>query len=82
MNAKEEKAVWLLRKNGAMSGEELRKAINSEPKGWLEWLFMGVRLAKFYRMMSKLEDKGLVRGWYVDKNVRGHVIRERTYCAI
>src|SRR5262245_7375026 len=33
----------------------------------------------FYQMMSRLEDAGLVEGWYTRKVVAGQIIKERRY---
>jgi len=33
----------------------------------------------FYQMMSRLEEAGLVRGWYDQKIVDGQIIKERHY---
>jgi len=33
----------------------------------------------FYQMMARLEDEGLVEGWYVQKVVAGQILRERRY---
>ena len=33
----------------------------------------------FYQMMSRLEEAGLVRGWYDQKVVDGQIIKERHY---
>jgi DNA-binding PadR family transcriptional regulator len=33
----------------------------------------------FYQMMARLEDAGLVRGWYVQQVVAGQILRERRY---
>ena len=33
----------------------------------------------FYQMMSRLEDAGLVEGWYTQKVVAGQIIKERNY---
>lgn len=33
----------------------------------------------FYQMMSRLEEAGLVRGWYHQKIVDGQIIKERHY---
>jgi DNA-binding PadR family transcriptional regulator len=33
----------------------------------------------FYQMMSRLEEAGLVRGWYHQKVVDGQIIKERHY---
>ncbi len=33
----------------------------------------------FYQMMARLEDAGLVEGWYDQKVVEGQIIKERHY---
>ena len=33
----------------------------------------------FYQMMSRLEEGGLVKGWYVEKVIDGQRIKERRY---
>jgi hypothetical protein len=33
----------------------------------------------FYRMMARMEDAGLVEGWYVDLVLGGQVVRQRWY---
>jgi DNA-binding PadR family transcriptional regulator len=33
----------------------------------------------FYQMMARLEDNGLVNGWYDQKIVEGQIIKERRY---
>jgi DNA-binding PadR family transcriptional regulator len=33
----------------------------------------------FYQLMARLEEDGLVEGWYVQKEVAGQMIKERTY---
>ena len=33
----------------------------------------------FYQMMARLEDTGLVKGWYVNKTVKGQIVKERRY---
>jgi len=33
----------------------------------------------FYQMMSRLEDAGLIEGWYTQKVVGGQIIKERRY---
>jgi hypothetical protein len=33
----------------------------------------------FYQMMARLEDGGLVEGWYDQKIVEGQIIKERRY---
>ena len=53
-----------------MSGQELRKRIAKHSK---------MRLPAFYRLMSRLEKAKFVKGWYVQSEVGGQVIRERTY---
>lgn len=41
----------------------------------------GVRrtLAAFYQMMGRLEEAGLVEGWYDQKVIDGQLIKERCY---
>ena len=33
----------------------------------------------FYQMMARLEDAGLIEGWYTQKVVSGQIIKERRY---
>jgi hypothetical protein len=33
----------------------------------------------FYQLMARLEDSGLVKGWYDQKIVEGQIIKERRY---
>jgi DNA-binding PadR family transcriptional regulator len=33
----------------------------------------------FYQLMARLEDDGLVKGWYVEKVIAGQPIKERHY---
>lgn len=42
---------------------------------------VGVRrtVAAFYQLMARLEDAGLVEGWYDQKIIRGQIIKERRY---
>jgi DNA-binding PadR family transcriptional regulator len=35
--------------------------------------------AAFYQMMARLEEAGLVEGWYDQKVVEGQIIKERRY---
>ena len=56
---------------GTNCGRDLRDALKRA----------GVRLSgpAFYQMMSRLEDGGLVRGWYDQHVVDGQIIRKRCY---
>ncbi|QDT94151.1 hypothetical protein [Gimesia algae] len=36
-------------------------------------------LAAFYQLMSRLEESGMVKGWYESKHVEGVTIKERRY---
>ena len=51
----------------------------SEVRGELEKL--GTRKAgpAFYRLMARLEEAGLVRGWYEQEVIDGQIFRERAY---
>jgi DNA-binding PadR family transcriptional regulator len=33
----------------------------------------------FYQMMARLEDSGLVKGWYDQRIIEGQIIKERRY---
>ena len=33
----------------------------------------------FYQLMSRMEDAGVVKGWYQQEIVKGQIIRERNY---
>lgn len=33
----------------------------------------------FYQMMARLEDAGLVNGWYQQKEIDGQIVKERWY---
>jgi DNA-binding PadR family transcriptional regulator len=52
-------------------GRELRDALAA----------YGVRRSApaFYQMMARLEDAGLVEGWYEQRNVAGQHLKERSY---
>jgi len=34
----------------------------------------------FYQLMARLEESGLIEGWYNQKVVEGQIIKERWYC--
>jgi DNA-binding PadR family transcriptional regulator len=53
------------------SGRQLRQELSR----------LGVRrtMPAFYQMMARLEDGGLVEGWYDQKIVSGQIIKERRY---
>lgn len=53
-----------------LSGQDLRKRIAKVAP---------MRLPAFYRLMSRLESAGFVKGWYVQSEIDGQPIRERTY---
>ena len=36
----------------------------------------------FYRLMARLEEAGLVKGWYEQEVVKGQIVRERSYEAL
>ena len=56
---------------GARSGKEIRAELRRAR----------VRRSgpSFYQMMARMEDAGLVRGWYEQEVVEGQIIRERRY---
>lgn len=64
-------AILRLLAPGERSGRELRRLLAEE----------GVKLSApaFYQVMSRMEDEGLVTGWYAERVVEGVVIRERWY---
>jgi len=55
----------------SMAGRELRDELAK----------LGVKKQgpAFYRLMARLEESGLVRGWYEQEVVAGQVLRERRY---
>ena len=57
--------------NSKRSGREVRKEMAEH----------GVKktLAAFYQLMSRLEEAGMVRGWYETKVIDGQTIKERHY---
>ena len=55
----------------SLTGRELRTA--------LEKLSVKKTGPAFYRLMARLEERGLVRGWYEQEVVDGQVLRERRY---
>lgn len=57
--------------DGAHSGKEVRaelKRARAHRSG-----------PSFYQMMARMEDAGLVSGWYEQEIVEGQIIRERRY---
>jgi hypothetical protein len=36
-------------------------------------------LAAFYQLMARLEEAGMVRGWYEKRTIEGQVVKERHY---
>jgi len=56
---------------GECTGREIRQAMSD----------VGVRKSGpgFYQLMARMEDAGLVRGAYVQREVGGQVVRERQY---
>lgn len=58
---------------GDLSGREIRQQLNN----------LGVDKSgpAFYRLMSRLEESGLVEGWYQQVVVSGQILRERRYRA-
>ena len=56
---------------GDLPGREIRAQLDS----------LGVEKSgpSFYRLMARLEESGLVDGWYEHEVVRGQILRERLY---
>lgn len=63
--------VLLLLRDGPVSGRRLRDGLSR----------FGIRKSgpAFYQMMARLEDGGLLEGWYEQRIVEGQIIRERHY---
>lgn len=64
-------AVLSVLKEGPCSGQALRGQLGK----------MGFRrtLAAFYQLMARLEESGLVDGWYEQQEVGGQYLRQRHY---
>ena len=58
--------------DGQKSGREVRDKLTTEHG-------QKKTLAAFYQLMSRLEDAGMVKGWYESKHVDGVTIKERRY---
>ncbi len=58
-----------------LAGEQAGRAIRAQ----LRQLRVRQTGPAFYQMMARLEDEGLVEGWYVQKVVAGQILRERRY---
>jgi DNA-binding PadR family transcriptional regulator len=56
--------------DGELAGRDLRAALEKD---------VSMRLAAFYRLMSRLEEAGFVRGRYATIDVDGQTARERRY---
>jgi hypothetical protein len=56
---------------GGMTGRSLRDGLRGH----------GVKKSgpSFYQLMSRMEDAGLVKGWYEQQIVESQIIRERHY---
>lgn len=54
-----------------ITGKELRKKLTSHK--------LKMSLPAFYQLMSRMEDAKWVKGWYVQKEIDGQVVRERRY---
>jgi hypothetical protein len=58
-----------------MSGHELRTALNAGKHWWQRWSVQG-----FYALMDRLEDTGLIEGWWhEDTGASGTIFTERRY---
>lgn len=55
------------------SGRDLRENLRE--------LGIGRGITAFYRLMARLEESGLVKGWYEQEVVDGQIVRERFYRA-
>ncbi len=58
-----------------LAGEETGRAIRAQ----LRALRVRQTGPAFYQMMARLEDDGLVKGWYEQKVVASQILRERRY---
>lgn len=57
---------------GQKAGREVRDKLASEHR-------QKKTLASFYQLMSRLEDAGMVKGWYESKRIDDVTIKERRY---
>ena len=64
-------AVLGILKGGRQSGLDIRRE--------LARLNIGKTGPAFYRLMSRMEESGLVEGWYEQEVVDGQIFRERVY---
>ena len=57
--------------NGPQSGREIRDGLGK----------LGIEKAgpAFYRLMGRLEESGMAKGWYTQEIVDGQIFRERVY---
>jgi DNA-binding PadR family transcriptional regulator len=58
-----------------LAGQQTGRAIRAQ----LRQLRVRQTGPAFYQMMARLEDDGLVEGWYEQKVVAGQILRERRY---
>jgi hypothetical protein len=58
----------IIAKEGDISGREVRAKLPGKLSG-----------PAFYQQMAKMEDEGLVIGYYAEKELMGQVIKERRY---
>lgn len=58
-------------RGGALTGQQLRDR--------LEEFGLHKTGPAFYQMMSRLEEAGMISGWYTQEIVKGQIIRERNY---
>lgn len=63
--------LGVLAHGGEAAGRDVRKE--------LEKLKLKKSLPAFYQLMARLEEGGLVKGWYDEKVVHGQRIKERRY---
>lgn len=75
MKDKELIAVGILHHVPEITGRELREQMNSGRSWWFRFCNSG---PAFYHLMSRLEDKGKVVGWY-RQSEEFPEIRERWY---
>ncbi|MFH2002322.1 MAG: hypothetical protein ABIK28_21805 [Planctomycetota bacterium] len=54
-----------------MAGKGLREKLRKEGEK--------MSLPAFYQLMSRMEDAKWVKGWYVQKEIDGQIVRERRY---
>ena len=58
--------------NGEKSGQEVRDVLRTQHR-------QKKSLPAFYQSMDRMEKAGLVKGWYAQIEVSGHLVKERRY---